>query len=185
MIKRLFRMIETTYANSSWGRKRRFLLKQGAQIGEGTRLNCKVGAFGTEPYLIKVGRDCLIAGGVTFITHDGGVKVLNTLNRFSESKHMDCVAPIVVGDNVYIGMGAYIMPGVTIGSNVVIGARAIVTHDIPDNSVAVGVPAKVIKTIDEYYENMKERDRVFPTGRMKEQEKREFYTKKYQEFLSR
>jgi serine acetyltransferase len=44
------------------------------------------------------------------------------------------------------------MPGVTIGSKVIIGAGAIVTRDIPDNSVAVGVPARVIKTADEYFE---------------------------------
>lgn len=48
-----------------------------------------------------------------------------------------------------------VMPGVTIGSNVVIGAGAVVTKDIPDNSVAVGVPARVIKTADEYLEKIK------------------------------
>ena len=44
---------------------------------------------------------------------------------------MDNIAPISIGDNVYIGMGACIMPGVTIGDNVIIGACAVVTHDIP------------------------------------------------------
>lgn len=47
-----------------------------------------------------------------------------------------------------------IMPGVNIGNKVVIGAGAIVSRDIPDNSVAVGVPAKVIKTADEYFEKI-------------------------------
>lgn len=47
------------------------------------------------------------------------------------------------------------MGGVTIGSKVIIGTGAIVTHDIPDNSVAVGVPARVIKTADEYFEKAK------------------------------
>ena len=47
------------------------------------------------------------------------------------------------------------MPGVTIGSRVIIGAGAVVTRDIPDNSVAVGIPARVIKTADEYLEKIK------------------------------
>ncbi|MCY7008328.1 sugar O-acetyltransferase [Fusobacterium simiae] len=57
--------------------------------------------------------------------------------------------PITVGDNVWIGAGVQVMPGVTIGNNVVIGAGSIVIKDIPDNSVAVGNPCKVIREIKE------------------------------------
>ena len=60
------------------------------------------------------------------------------------------VGDIVVGDNVYFGLRSMIMPGVTIGDNVIIGAGSIVTKDIPSNSVAVGVPAKVISTKENY-----------------------------------
>ena len=57
--------------------------------------------------------------------------------------------PITVGDNVWIGGGVQVLPGVTIGSNVVIGAGSVVVKDIPDNSVAVGNPCKVIRAITE------------------------------------
>ncbi|MFZ5920176.1 MAG: DapH/DapD/GlmU-related protein [Chloroflexota bacterium] len=55
-------------------------------------------------------------------------------------------ADIRVGDNVWIGANSIILPGVTIGSNSIIGAGSVVTRDIPENSVAAGSPARVIKT---------------------------------------
>lgn len=57
--------------------------------------------------------------------------------------------PISVGDNVWIGAGIQVMPGVSIGSNVVIGGGSVVVKDIPDNSVAVGNPCRVIRPITE------------------------------------
>ena len=58
---------------------------------------------------------------------------------------MPSKGPIVIGDNVWIGANCVILPGVKIGSNVVIGAGSIVTKEIPNDSVAVGNPCKVIK----------------------------------------
>jgi acetyltransferase-like isoleucine patch superfamily enzyme len=63
---------------------------------------------------------------------------------------LDVFGPITVGSNVFIGINAIIMPGVTIGDNVVIGSGAVVTRDIPSNSVAAGVPARVVRSLDEY-----------------------------------
>ena len=68
---------------------------------------------------------------------------------------LEITKPIYIGDNVYIGNDVLILPGVTIGNNVVIGAGAVVSRSIPDNSVAVGVPARVIKTADQYFEKLK------------------------------
>ncbi|TMN77037.1 MULTISPECIES: serine acetyltransferase [unclassified Pseudoalteromonas] len=55
----------------------------------------------------------------------------------------------VIGDNVYISAGARILGGITIGNNVIIGANSVVIRDVPPNSIVAGVPAKIIKTIDE------------------------------------
>jgi acetyltransferase-like isoleucine patch superfamily enzyme len=57
--------------------------------------------------------------------------------------------PVVIGDGSWLGHGAVVLPGVTIGKHVVIGANSVVTKDIPDFSVAVGSPAKVIRQYDE------------------------------------
>lgn len=106
--------------------------------------------WNTEPWMITLGSNVHITDGVKFITHDGG-----TLLYRNQVPDLEITKPIFVGDNVYIGNNVIVLPGVTIGSNVVIGAGAVVAKDIPDNSVAVGVPARVIKTADEYLEKIK------------------------------
>lgn len=106
--------------------------------------------WSTEPWIISIGKNVHITNGVKFITHDGG-----TLLFRKEIPDLEITKPITVGNDVYIGNDAIILPGVNIGNRVVIGAGAVVSKDIPDNSVAVGVPARVIKTADEYLEKLK------------------------------
>ena len=101
--------------------------------------------WGTEPWLITLGKNVHITDGVKFETHDGGTLLFRSI-----IPDLEITKPIVVGNDVYIGNNAIILPGVTIGNKVIIGAGAIVSKNIPDNSVAVGVPAKVIKSADEY-----------------------------------
>ena len=174
LLKRLLQLYRKYKHNSSYESKRAYLRSQGATIGDGTRLICPVEAFGSEPYLISVGENCLFSDGVCFFTHDGGVKVLSDLDYF-QGQRMDMIAPIQVGNNVYIGTGAYILPGVTIGDNVVIGAGSIVTKDIGSNVVAAGVPARVIRTIDEYYAKAMARGVLYPTAKMTPEEKKAYF----------
>lgn len=103
--------------------------------------------FGSEPYLISIGNHVRITQGVRFITHDGGVWTLRLEEGLSD---IDVFGPIKIGNNVHIGWNAIIMPNVTIGDNCVIAAGAVVTKNIPSNSVAAGVPARVVESIEEY-----------------------------------
>ncbi len=106
--------------------------------------------------LISLGNNVHIASNVRFITHDITNVMLNhrkrMLNSGEQIKYTEKVGCIKIGDNVFIGSGTYITYDVKIGSNVIIGACSLVNRDIPDNCVVAGVPARVIKTFDEYLE---------------------------------
>lgn len=125
----------------------------GVQIGD----NCEVFpdiVWGSEPYLISLGNGVRVTNGVKFVTHDGGIWTLRRMKLVPEDA---CVyGPIRIGNNVHIGWNVIVMPNVSIGDNVVVGCGAIVTKDVPNNSVVVGVPARVIKSIDEYKEKLDE-----------------------------
>ena len=118
----------------------------GVQVGEGTVFyGMPSGMFGSEPFLIKIGSACHITSGVQFITHDGGPLILRHIYP-----ELDYTAPIEIGDHVYIGTKTLILPGVTIGNNCIIGACSVVSKSVPADSVAAGVPARVICSLAEY-----------------------------------
>ncbi|MBR4721088.1 MAG: acyltransferase [Clostridia bacterium] len=171
MLKKIIRRFKFYYANRSMPTKAEYLRKQGAKIGKGTRLNCSTTAFGSEPYLIEVGEMSYFSAGVQLFTHDGGVMTLNNMGFF-DGKEMDKMGRIKIGNNVYIGTNAMVLPDVTIGDNCVIGAGAIVTKNIPSGSVAAGVPAKVICSVEEYGKRAK--SKIYPTMGMPFLEKKKF-----------
>ena len=74
-----------------------------------------------------------------------GVGLVSANHNMSDYDTWDKADPIVIGDNAWIGMNSVVLPGVRVGSNVVIGANSVVGKDIPDNSIAMGNPCKVIK----------------------------------------
>lgn len=124
----------------------------GVNMGENVHIyGNPLGMFSTEPWIITLGSNVHITKEVLFITHDGG-----TLLFRKDVPDLEITAPIIVGNDVYIGVRSIILPGVTIGDNCVIGAGSIVTRDVPSNSVVAGVPAKVIKSTDGYLQKLKE-----------------------------
>lgn len=137
--------------------RRRNPVKWARSLGVTVGENCRLlnVSFSSEAYLVRLG-DHVSATGTHFETHDGGVWVFR-----EREPNLDVILPIAVGSNVYLGIGTVVLPGVTIGDNVVVGAGAMVTKDIPSNSVAVGMPARVIKNLDQYRDGIK--DREIPT----------------------
>lgn len=109
--------------------------------------------YPADPDLISIGNNVFITANVSFITHD---TIRNMLNRkYQTNRFQRALGCIEVGDNVMIGSGTRILYNVRIGSNVIIGAGSIVTKDIPDNSVAAGVPCRVIGKFDDLVEKRK------------------------------
>lgn len=115
------------------------------KIGKNLRITGKHISFGSEPYLVEIGDDVTISGDVKFETHDGGVAIFR-----KEYPGMNVFGRIKVGNNVFIGHDSIVMLGVTIGDNAVIGAGSVVTKDVPSGTVAAGVPAQVVESIDDY-----------------------------------
>ena len=165
LLKSILSKIEYRLASTSPKRYIQFLRKQGAQIGNNCCISPGVGL--TEPFLVTIGDKATITSGVLFITHDGGVEVL--MNK-GMVERPDKFGRITVGNNVFIGMRAIILPGVTIGSNVVIGAGSVVSKDIPDNCVAAGVPARPLKNLDQFFES--NRDKIIKTKYLSTSEKK-------------
>lgn len=155
-------------------------IKYAQSIGVSVGKNCKFYhniTWGSEPYLIEIGDYVRITNGVSFITHDGGVWVLRNLKFKKEDINIDVFKRIKIGNNVHIGWNAIIMGGVTIGNNCIIGAGAVVTKDVPNNTIVAGVPAKKIKSVDEYYEKIKKNCDY--TKGMNSKEKKKYLYKKF------
>lgn len=144
------------------------------KVGTGCEFYPSFTALGSEPYLIDIGNNVRITAGVRFCTHDGGMWVLRNNEML---KNADFFGRIKIEDNVHIGWNSIIMPNVTIGHDSIIGCGAVVTKDVPPRSVVAGVPARVIRTIDEYYEKYK--DKVDFTKNLSRKEKEAYLIEKF------
>lgn len=115
--------------------------------------------------LIRIGNNVHIASKVNFVTHDIIHSLINNLElgacSSSNEKINEKVGCIDIGNNVFIGTQSTILMNVKIGSNCIIGACTLVNKDIPDNSIAVGVPAKIIGKFSDFVEKRKKQS-IYP-----------------------
>ena len=120
-----------------------FWCDYGKNIHVGENFYCNHGLVVLDGAPVTLGHDVYIAPNCVFSTAGHPV---DTERR---NQGLEYALPITVGDNVWIGMGVLVCPGVTIGSNVVIGAGSVVVKDIPSGVVAVGNPCRVLREITE------------------------------------
>lgn len=108
-------------------------------------VNCRLMDSGK----ITIGNNVMIAPNVSIITEEHAMDVKQRLAGLEYTR------PVTIGDNVWLATGVLVLPGVTIGDNSVIGAGSVVTKDVPANSLAVGNPCAVIKTLENNESNKK------------------------------
>ena len=129
------------------------LISMGMKVGKNFgRLNGVI-LDPSHCWLIEIGDDVTLAPRVHILCHDASTKTFMNYTK---------IGNVTIGNRVFIGAESVILPGVTIGNDVVIGANSTVTHNIPSNSVAVGSPARVICTLEEYIQKEKERMKSTP-----------------------
>ncbi len=127
------------------------LRKRGVKIGENVSIfssNIDVG----HGFLVEIGNDVTITHA-TLLTHDASTK-----RTLGYSK----VGKIKIGNNVFVGYGSIILPGVTIGNDVIIGSGTVVRNNVPDNSVVIGNPAQIVCTTSDYYAKNAEKMKKVP-----------------------
>jgi maltose O-acetyltransferase len=140
-IRNLLRVIFFSQTNQE--RDLRELVRRGLKVGKRVYINPSVIIDSEYPWLISIGDRCSLSVNVIILAHDA-----------SPQKYLDYVKidRVRIGSRTFIGAGSIILPGVNIGTDVILGAGSVVTHDIPNNCVAAGNPARVIETTAEFIE---------------------------------
>lgn len=129
--------VTIAYGVQIGGRLENIFLKENVEIAQGVYLNAYDKIF--------IGKNTAIAPFVRIITNQNPRLEVNKLNRF----YKPFTKPVIIEDNVYIGTGAIILPGVTVHEMSVVGAGAVVTKDVQAFTVVAGVPAIVVKYLIE------------------------------------
>jgi maltose O-acetyltransferase len=114
----------------------------GANLTIGARCFANFGLVALDVAAIIIGDDVQIGPNVQLLTPTHPVDPELRRQRW------EAAAPITIGDNVWLGGGVIVLAGVTIGDDTVVGAGAVVTRDLPSGVVAVGNPARVVRTLD-------------------------------------
>ena len=140
-IKKLFKYLLINIYN--FDQKIKYFRQEGVQIGEGCEIHTN--NLTTEPYLLRIGDHVFISEGVYFVNHNGATWILR-----EKIPDIQAFGPIIVKNNCYIGKNVIVFPNVTIGNNCIIQTGSVVISNIPDNSIAMGSPARVVGSVDDF-----------------------------------
>lgn len=153
-IRRAFVQVRMLSIRNGW-KKAEYLKRLGLFHKIGDKCYYQSTILPAEPFLVSLHNNVIISAGVRLVTHSAAHAVFN--NEENTDTFVCRHGKIEIHDNVYIGADAIINMGVTIGKNCIVAAGAIVTHDVPENSVVAGVPAKIIGS----YSDVKEKHREY------------------------
>lgn len=136
----------------------RFLKKRGIKFsGRPNYISSSAYIDGQGMNIISIGKDVVISRDAMLLTHDFSVETaFHAVGKGSEDRHIHINEAICIGDNSFIGARASLLPGTIVGKNCIIGACAVVKGRIPDGSIVVGNPGKIISNIEEYANKFKE-----------------------------
>lgn len=152
------------------------LISMGMKVGKNFKRLNGVILDPSHCWLIEIGDDVTMAPRVHILCHDASTKTFLNYTK---------IGRVTIGSRVFIGAESVVLPGVSIGNDVIIGANSTVTHDIPDNTVAAGCPAKILCSLDEYLEKERARMETAPcygeeytlrknvTSKLKEKQRKE------------
>lgn len=129
-------------------KKEQLLRKRIAFLGENTRIYSD--EFGSEPWLLSIGNNVIIASGVSFVEHDASYYTALRYLKKSSNINTEKMGAIIIEDNCFIGANSLILGGSKIGKNSIIAAGAVVHGIVPSGEVWGGVPARYIMKIEEY-----------------------------------
>ncbi|MBG9446135.1 MULTISPECIES: sugar O-acetyltransferase [Bacillaceae] len=140
-IAEIFRELTGSKVDSSFMCFPPFYTDFGKNISIGKNVFLNTGCSFQDRGGIRIGDGTMIGMNVTIATLNHGLSL--------ETRNTTYPSPVIIGKNVWIGSNATLLPGVTIGENSVVAAGAVVTKDVPENTVAAGVPAKIVKRIND------------------------------------
>ena len=153
MIRSVINKIKYLFATLTNSGFIQYMRKKGVLIGEGCvfRNRNTIRIDFTRPSLISIGDNVDFNMNFQILTHDYATGVF--IRKYGE--FINSSGRVKIGNNIVFGTNCIVLKGVEIGDNCIIGAGSIISKSIPSNSVAVGRPAKVVCTLEEFYEKRK------------------------------
>lgn len=145
-----------------------YLRRKGVKVGAHCSISpCQLST--SEPWLIEIGDWCRIGKGTTFFTHG----IIHSLRALKNDPDLDFFGKVKIGNYVAIGEDCKILAGVTIGDNVIVATGTVVTKSIPSGSIVGGNPMRLLGSVDDWYEKIKQ-NYDLKTGRWDIERKKDY-----------